>query len=157
VKQVICEATELRPGQMVSGKLGPMPIVVIRTNDGALYGLLDKCLHQGGPLSRGKLLQAIDCSPGRSNAYQMEGREIVKCPWHGYEYDPKTGSTLFDPDRKLRTFKVHEENGQVSAARPRVRSGSGGAPRSMRQSRVRGGWIAVRPRRGAVDAGRRSG
>jgi nitrite reductase/ring-hydroxylating ferredoxin subunit len=116
VKQVICEATKLRPGQMVSAKLGPMPIVVIRTNDGALYGLLDKCLHQGGPLSRGKLLQATDCSPGRSNAYQVEeGREIVKCPWHGYEYDLKTGSTLFDPDRKLRTFKVHEEDGQIVA------------------------------------------
>ena len=115
MKKVICEAAELGPGQMVSGKLGPMPIVVIRTRDGELYGLLDKCLHQGGPLSRGRLLEAIDSSPGECTYKVLAGRDIVKCPWHGYEYDVKTGSTLFDPDRKLRTFKVHEEDGHIVA------------------------------------------
>jgi nitrite reductase/ring-hydroxylating ferredoxin subunit len=115
VRKVICEATQLGPGQMVSGKLGPMPIVVIRTSDGELYGLLDKCLHQGGQLSRGKLMAATDCTPGECDYQITEGREIVKCPWHGYEYDVKTGETLFDPDRRLRTFKVHEEDGQIVA------------------------------------------
>jgi nitrite reductase/ring-hydroxylating ferredoxin subunit len=115
VKKVICDAAELGPGQMVSGKLGPMPIVVIRTDDGALYGLLDKCLHQGGQLSRGRLMKATDCPPGDCTYTLVEGQDIVKCPWHGYEYDIKTGSTLFDPERRLRTFKVHEEDGQIVA------------------------------------------
>jgi nitrite reductase/ring-hydroxylating ferredoxin subunit len=115
VKKVICEASSLKPGEMVSGKLGPMPVVVIRAKDGALYGLLDKCLHQGGQLSRGKLLEATECDAGECTYRVVEGREIVKCPWHGYEYDIKTGSTLFDPDRRLRTFKVHEEDGQIVA------------------------------------------
>jgi nitrite reductase/ring-hydroxylating ferredoxin subunit len=116
VKKVICEAAALGRGQMVSGKLGPMPIVVIRTNDGALYGMLDKCLHQGGQLSRGRLMEATDCDPGECSTYRLvPGREIVKCPWHGYEYDVKTGSTLFDAERRLRTFKVSEEDGQIVA------------------------------------------
>jgi nitrite reductase/ring-hydroxylating ferredoxin subunit len=115
VKKVICEAAALGPGEMVSGKLGPMPIVVIRTRDGSLHGLLDKCLHQGGQLSRGKLMEATDGDPGECSYRLVAGREIVKCPWHGYEYDVKTGSTLFDPDRRLRTFKVHEEDGQIVA------------------------------------------
>ena len=116
MKKIICEASQLPPGHMVSGKLGPMPVVVIRTKDVGLYGLLDKCLHQGGRLSRGRLLEAIDCDDPSDCRYRVvEGREIVKCPWHGYEYDIKTGSTLFDPDRRLRTFKVHEEDGQIVA------------------------------------------
>ena len=115
MRKVICEAAALEPGQMVSGRLGPMPIVVIRTRDGSLHGLLDKCLHQGGQLSRGKLLEATEAGQGDCMYQLVAGREIVKCPWHGYEYDVKTGSTLFDPERRLRTFKVHEEDGQIVA------------------------------------------
>lgn len=112
MKQVVCEAAVLRPGQMMSARLGPMPIVVLRTVEGELYGLLDKCLHMGGALSKGKLLVAQN---GRECGHyeEEEGRFIVKCPWHGYEDDVKTGATLFDDELKVRTFSVREENGQI--------------------------------------------
>jgi hypothetical protein len=55
MKAVICAADELAKGHMRSAKLGPFPIVVVRAPDGSLFALLDKCLHQGGPLSRGRL------------------------------------------------------------------------------------------------------
>lgn len=114
MKQVICDATELARGQMRAAKLGPIPIVVIRTDDGQLYGLLNKCLHMGGELAKGKILVAQN---GRECGHYEEekGRFIVKCPWHGYEYDVKTGATLFDEDLKVRTFSVREENGQIVA------------------------------------------
>lgn len=112
MKQVVCRTDELKPGQMISARLGPMPIVVIRTNDGLLYGLLDKCLHQGGPLSRGRVLTAI--SGETAGDYREEdGRVIVKCPWHGYEYDVRTGCTLFDESRRLRVFNVREADGEI--------------------------------------------
>jgi nitrite reductase/ring-hydroxylating ferredoxin subunit len=114
MKQVICKAEELKPGDMRSARFGPMPIVVIRTSTGSLYGLLDKCLHQGGQLSRGKLLTATNGET--SGDYREEdGRVIVKCPWHGYEYDVSTGCTLFDEERRIRVFKVREEDGQIVA------------------------------------------
>jgi nitrite reductase/ring-hydroxylating ferredoxin subunit len=112
VKQVICKAGELQPGEVLSTKLGPMPIVVVRTEAGRLYAILDKCLHMGGALSKGKLLVAQN---GRQcgDYHEEEGRFILKCPWHGYEYDLTTGATLFDPELKLRTFSVREEDGQI--------------------------------------------
>jgi nitrite reductase/ring-hydroxylating ferredoxin subunit len=113
VKQVICRADELKPGDMRPARLGPMPIVVIRTSSGALHGLLDKCLHQGGRLSRGKLMPATESE--RPGDYREDGRIIVKCPWHGYEYDVETGCTLFDNDRCLRVFTIREEDGQIVA------------------------------------------
>lgn len=115
MKQVVCKTDELHPGQMISGKLGPMPIVVVRTEDGQLYGLIDKCLHQGGPLSKGKIYTAQDGDT--CGHYFEDGRAILKCPWHGYEYDLTTGATLFDENLKLQTFTVREEDGQVVAER----------------------------------------
>jgi len=112
VKQVICAAEELKPGEMRSARFGPMPIVVIRSDDGSLYGLLDKCLHQGGQLSRGKLLRAMNGAT-LGDYHEEDDRVIVKCPWHGYEYDIRTGCTLFDQERRVRTFNVREEDGQV--------------------------------------------
>jgi nitrite reductase/ring-hydroxylating ferredoxin subunit len=112
VKQVVCEAGQLAPGQVISAQLGPMPVAVVRTKDGSLYGLLDKCLHQGGRLSKG----IIEPAPTSELAgdYQVNpDLLILKCPWHGYEYDLKTGCTLFDPNEKVRTFKVREEDGQI--------------------------------------------
>jgi nitrite reductase/ring-hydroxylating ferredoxin subunit len=114
MKQIICESSELSPGEMRSAQFGPMPIVVVRTEDGELYGLLDKCLHMGGRLSKGKLLLATNGDT--CGHYEEEsGRFIVKCPWHGYEYDLRSGATLFDEGKKLRTFAVREENGQIVA------------------------------------------
>ncbi len=112
MRQVVCEASQLGPGQVVSTQLGPMQVAVVRTRDGDLYGVLDKCLHQGGRLSRGILEPAPVAD--RPAEYQVDPeRQIIKCPWHGYEYDLKTGCTLFDPNQKIRTFKVREEDGQI--------------------------------------------
>jgi nitrite reductase (NADH) small subunit len=114
MKQVICEAHELEAGEMRPAQLGPMPIVVVRTEQGELYGLLDKCLHMGGRLSQGRLLVAQ--SGDTCGHYEEEaGRFILKCPWHGYEYDLRDGATLFDSSLRLRTFTVREENGQIVA------------------------------------------
>jgi nitrite reductase/ring-hydroxylating ferredoxin subunit len=112
VKQVVCNAAELEPGEMRRTTLGPMPIAVVRTEEGRLYAILDKCLHMGGALSKGKLLVAQD-GHNCGDYHEEEGRFILKCPWHGYEYDLTTGATLFDPELKLRTFAVREENGQI--------------------------------------------
>ena len=35
--------------------LGRLPAVVIRLRDGSLHALVNRCLHHGAPLSRGRL------------------------------------------------------------------------------------------------------
>ena len=39
--------------------------------------------------------------------------EIVRCPWHSWEFDIKTGKTLTDPTRTVRTFKTVLKDGRV--------------------------------------------
>jgi nitrite reductase/ring-hydroxylating ferredoxin subunit len=108
----VCAAAELRPGEMVETSAGAATIVVARGLQGGLYAFSARCLHQGAPLSRGRLLAAVE--GGRPGDYRLaHGREVVKCPWHGYEYELGSGKVLFDGRRGLRTFPVYEQDGRV--------------------------------------------
>lgn len=103
---------DVAPGQMVAVRAGATPVVLIRTRTGELHALVDRCIHQGGPLSRGRLQPAVDAD--RPGEYREDGgRAIVKCPWHGFEFDVATGCALFDARRRVRRVHVREEGGRV--------------------------------------------
>jgi nitrite reductase (NADH) small subunit len=112
VRRDVCGSDELRPGQLLGVRIGPREIVVVRTGGGELHAVSGRCLHQGASLAGGRLLADVDGE--RPGEYRLvEGREVIKCPWHGYEYDLENGCALFDPRRRLRTFDVSERDGRV--------------------------------------------
>lgn len=113
MKQVVCRKDELSPGDMKAAQLGPIRVVVVRAMDGSLHALAAKCLHQGGPLELGKVYDHT-ASTANVGDYLMEpNREVLKCPWHGYEYDIRTGQTVFDETRCLQTFISREEGDEI--------------------------------------------
>lgn len=114
MKQVVCHKDELAPGQMRAAQVGPVKVVVIRANDGSLHALAAKCLHQGGPLERGRLYEYTRPTDDVGRYETEPGRETLKCPWHGYEYDIRTGRTVFDPSRCLQTFATAEEDDHIT-------------------------------------------
>ncbi|GEL20085.1 (2Fe-2S)-binding protein [Pseudonocardia asaccharolytica DSM 44247 = NBRC 16224] len=110
----MCHKDDLGPGQMTGAQLGPIRVVVIRAKDGSLHALAAKCLHQGGPLDQGRLYDHT-LTTDDVGRYAMDAdREIIKCPWHGYEYDIRTGATVFDETRCLQTFATREEGDQIT-------------------------------------------
>jgi nitrite reductase/ring-hydroxylating ferredoxin subunit len=44
--------------------------------------------------------------------YADEGR-ILRCAWHGWEFEIETGRSLADPKLKAKTFPVTVEDGEV--------------------------------------------
>ena len=87
-------------------------MVVIRSKDGTLRAMVAKCLHQGGPLDKGKLYEHM--TPGALGEYvPKENCEILKCPWHGYEYETSTGCVVADPSRRLQLITVREEGDEI--------------------------------------------
>jgi 3-phenylpropionate/trans-cinnamate dioxygenase ferredoxin subunit len=75
------------------------------------FALLDRCPHQGGPLCRGDLLGLIESDyPGR---YRFEAEKtLIACPWHGWEFDLRTGQSYFDPAHtRARFFPIEVERG----------------------------------------------
>jgi nitrite reductase/ring-hydroxylating ferredoxin subunit len=59
------------------------------------------CPHQGGPLADGTL----------------EGT-MVTCPWHGWQFDVRTGATPLGPKIRQAVFEVKIEDGEVLVAVP---------------------------------------
>src|SRR5437867_607544 len=96
----VAETSEVPPGTskvvVVAGHL-----VALFNVDGAYYALSGVCLHRGGPVGEGEL----------------DG-EVVTCPWHGWQYDVRTGRNLLNPTARLSQFPVKVEDGRVLVAPP---------------------------------------
>jgi nitrite reductase/ring-hydroxylating ferredoxin subunit len=78
--------------------------------DGEYFALRHRCPHQGGPLCDGRLLRVVDSQvPGE---YALGPRRLLQCPWHGWEFDIRTGQSWFDPARqRVRRYPVSVEPG----------------------------------------------
>jgi nitrite reductase/ring-hydroxylating ferredoxin subunit len=78
---------------------------------GRYYALRNRCAHQGGPLCEGELLGAISGSQPGDHDYDP-AQMLVECPWHGWEYDLRTGQSWFDPAAvRVRPYEVKVEPG----------------------------------------------
>ena len=76
----VLDNDELPEGRVTTVTIGKRSFAVSH-HDGQ-YGALDnRCPHQGGPLGEGSI------EPG------AEGKSWLRCPWHGYDYDPLTGES----------------------------------------------------------------
>ena len=42
-----------------------------------------------------------------------EATPVIACPWHGWEFDVKTGEAIWDPNLRIRTFPVAIAEGRV--------------------------------------------
>jgi thiamine pyrophosphate-dependent acetolactate synthase large subunit-like protein/nitrite reductase/ring-hydroxylating ferredoxin subunit len=63
--------------------------------DGEFYAMDNRCPHQGGPLGEGSIEIGND------------GQCWLRCPWHGWDFDPKTGvSPGGHEDSGQQTFPV---------------------------------------------------
>ena len=94
---VVARAAEIPPGARKLVRVRGRAVAVFNVK-GELFALLDRCPHQGGSLCRGKLVGLVESDePGRYR-YTRQG-EIVRCPWHGWEFDLRTGRSWCDPKR----------------------------------------------------------
>ena len=70
--------------------------VAIFNCEGAFYAIDNTCKHRGGPLGEGSL-----------------SGTTVTCPWHGWEYDVKSGGCQLDPSIKVQTFDVKVDGDDI--------------------------------------------
>jgi nitrite reductase (NADH) small subunit len=109
-------SAELGPGEVREATLDGIAVVVVRTAAGELRALRDICPHQGARLSKGRLEAAVD-GPGVGVYELSDDRVILRCPWHGYEFDVETGRCLADEGSRVRTYPVTVEDGIVVVER----------------------------------------
>lgn len=104
----VCSTAELPPGERRIETLGMFSVGVFNV-DGKYYALKNDCPHQRAPLCEGKLTGTnVSDTPGEYN-WTRDG-QIVTCPWHGWEFDVKTGESVFNPHKvKAKTFEATAE------------------------------------------------
>ncbi|TCT03861.1 Rieske (2Fe-2S) protein [Aquabacter spiritensis] len=74
--------------------------------DGEFFAVRNQCPHAGGPLCQGELGGIVRSSQPGEFDYARRG-EFLRCPWHSWEFDLRTGRSWFDPDRvRVRAYEA---------------------------------------------------
>jgi nitrite reductase (NADH) small subunit len=77
------------------------------------YAIADGCPHMGASMCAGSLDGTLVPSAPHELVYGMDQR-VIRCPWHGWEFDLESGRSLLEPRRfGLRTYPVSEDDGQL--------------------------------------------
>lgn len=85
--------------------------------EGEFYAYENNCVHQGGPACQGRIINKVeetlaDDKTSLGLSYSEDEVHIV-CPWHGYEYNVRTGRHPGRNDVRLRPFDVSVEGDDV--------------------------------------------
>jgi nitrite reductase/ring-hydroxylating ferredoxin subunit len=118
-KHVVAAADDIPPGSRKLVTVKGRPVVVFNVA-GEYFGLLNRCPHQGGNLCEGKLTGLLEAAEPGQYRYSRQG-EILRCPWHGWEFDVRTGQSYCEPDKiKARKFDVSLTEGRSIVEGPYV-------------------------------------
>jgi nitrite reductase/ring-hydroxylating ferredoxin subunit len=94
----VARVEDVPPGTVAHVRAGEEEIAVANVDD-EYFATQGHCLHLQGPLGKGEL----------------EGT-VLTCPWHGWQYDVRTGLNEFDHAIELRTYEVRVEDGEIQVS-----------------------------------------
>jgi 3-phenylpropionate/trans-cinnamate dioxygenase ferredoxin subunit len=104
-------ATELPEGARKMVSVGGIDVGVFNVG-GELFALQNRCPHQWGPVCEGDLLGAME-SAGPGHYDYVPDSYRLRCPWHGWEFDIKTGRGWTDVKARVRRFYPRREEDEV--------------------------------------------
>jgi nitrite reductase/ring-hydroxylating ferredoxin subunit len=109
-KLPICPASELPPGTRRIVETGDRISIGVFNVDGTFYALRNICPHRKAPLCKGQVTGRVT-SDGPGD-WQMHGpKDVLRCPWHGWEFDIRTGRSVFNPHKvRVRAYDVTVEH-----------------------------------------------
>ena len=104
-RYVVCAASALATGERKIVEAGGRSIGVFNIS-GEYFAVRNVCPHQQAPLCEGTLTGMTE--PGAVGEYRWtRAGRVLRCPWHGWEFDIETGKSLFNPHRvRVKTYEV---------------------------------------------------
>lgn len=91
----VAQSSQIQEGRSLALRVNGEKIVIFRFKN-RLYALRNRCPHQGAPLSDGAL-----------------HNDHVVCLYHGWRFKLENGAFSGNPNLKIRTFPVFEQDGEV--------------------------------------------
>lgn len=92
----VCTAAEIPEGRARIGLLPDGDRVAVFRMEGKLSAISNACAHQNGPLGEGKVIRCL-----------------VTCPWHGFNYDVRSGRSPAPFTEMVPTYNLTVRNGDV--------------------------------------------
>jgi len=92
----VAELDDLDDGELIAVEIDGEPVCLTKV-DGTVYAFTGTCTHIGGPLNEGEL-----------------DDDIVTCPWHGAQFNVRTGKVLRGPARQdIQTYALRLEGASI--------------------------------------------
>jgi nitrite reductase (NADH) small subunit len=107
---VVGRVEDIPPGSSKFVPVGKFGVGVYNV-DGEFRAVTNYCPHRGGPLCVGKRYPIIESK----EPYEFEtsgSDEILKCPWHGWEFDLRDGMAEVG-GKRIRLHTVRVADGMV--------------------------------------------
>ena len=117
-KCVVGTPDEIAPGQrkIVVPFRGRAGVGVFNVK-GSFFALRNLCPHKLGPLCTGavtgRMVAELPPSAGDEVVALAQDGEIIRCPWHLWEFEIATGRCLVDRRVRVKTYLVTIEDGQL--------------------------------------------
>lgn len=112
----VASAAEFADGERKVVAGGGTEIGVFRLGD-EFFAWENNCPHMGGPVCQGRVMnrvaEVLDDGK-RSTGYRFVEEDVhIVCPWHGFEFNIRTGAHPGHPETRLRGFEVAQREGGI--------------------------------------------
>ena len=108
-KYIVATVDEIPPGSRKVVEVARRSVGVFNVK-GKYYAIRNQCPHAGGPLCEGTISGLVTSNSPGTYDYLMRD-EIIRCPWHGWEFEIATGQSYVDPAKtKVRAYVATVES-----------------------------------------------
>lgn len=115
----ICAPDDVPENGHVLVELEGKQVAVFDVN-GEYRAYTNWCPHQSGPVCEGRLDGTVERTFDRETLAQeyrwVREHEVLRCPWHAWEFDALTGRCLHDETIQLISHDVSVEDGMVTVS-----------------------------------------
>lgn len=117
MKHDVMAVADIAVGQVAEVNVGGTSIALVRLSETEFRALRDRCPHQGARLSAGRVTPFV--TGEHTGVYEIDtARLVLRCPWHGYEFELETGHCPVDAaTTRVKTYAVMVEGGRVLVER----------------------------------------
>ena len=110
-QHVLAEAGAIPPGERRVFTVNNREIAVFNI-EGEFFAIYNRCPHEGAALCKGILVGLVESDEPGQYRFSRKG-ELLRCPWHAWEFDIRTGKSWFDPSRtKVRSYQASLRRGE---------------------------------------------
>jgi len=118
-RHIVATVAEIPPGTHKLVEVFGRQIGVFNVK-GEFFALLNRCPHGGAELCKGAVVGLVQPQGVGEYAIARTG-EFLRCPWHGWEFEIRTGQSYCDPGRlKIRKYDVAVQHGDELVKGPFV-------------------------------------